>query len=140
MSESVTRRLREIAERGVERRARTAETREQAGLLIETLGWLHIAQRRWSSPDPFGGRDSTTAEALPQQSVGVLDRPQALIGDVLDQAQSLLEELDVREREHWNEDDDRILQCLMQVWAAAVRRGYTLQDLQKILQALDPPA
>jgi hypothetical protein len=140
VSRLVRRRLEELTRQGEARRRRTSEIRQEANLLLEKA-----RQRRWAHT-----RD--TAGISPQQSAPVfscetdekedpvLSQVRALLGgDVLDQTRALLQEVDTREREHWNDDDTRILACLEEAWAAAARRGYTLEDLQAVLRLLAPP-
>lgn len=140
MSRSVADRLSELMQLGEERRHRTLEIRQRSSLALE-----RVHHRQWDcrrrSTETLALRGTEIAEPEAGRGpAGILGQVQELFsGDVLDQAGRLLHELDVREREHWSEEDLRIFCCLEEAWMAAERKGYSLQDLQAVLRLLEPP-
>lgn len=139
MSTVVARRLREIAERGEARRRRISEIRRQSDLLMDAVHRLrceHCQQVGWGTATAV--MPGVPVDTPPQNDA--LDRVVAPTDSgVLGQVQQLLREIDIRERDHWNEDDTLILICLQSALAAAIRKGYALQELQAILDGLKPP-
>lgn len=140
MSSFVTRRLAELAEQGKARRRRTSEIKQRANLLLEKAR-QRTYEYAWDTTRSSPQQSASISSAEPdEQEDAVLSQVRALPGgDVLDQTQALLQEMDFREREHWNDDDAQILVCLEKAWSAAARRGYTLEDLQAVLRLLAPP-
>ena len=139
MSAVVARRLQEIAEQGETRRRRISEIRQQSSLLVDEVQRLRSEHDRpvvWSTPAAVMRRlpvDSHNRNDTPDQVAVPID------GDVLSQVQQILHEIDTQEREHWNEDDTFILICLQSALAAAMRKGYALQEVRAILDGLKPP-
>lgn len=140
MSSTVTRRLAEMAERGRERRQRTGEIRQESLRLFEQV--RHVRPDASDAAGDSAGQERVVVARSdgPLEEGTVLGQVRALLGgDVLDQVQTVLCEADRRVMGQWNEDDTCILLCFEQVWAAAGRKGYTLEDLQKVLKSLEPP-
>lgn len=136
MSVEVTGRLRETARRGVEWRQRSLQIRCESSLLLDKVRELckeheeRLGNARVPGIGvPVDNRDRSGTHSLESTL------PSA---DVLAQVRHLLHEHDAREREHWTEDDTCILVHLREAWAAAGRKGYTLQDLRAILEGLSP--
>lgn len=135
MSAAIAERLHEIVERSEERRRRVSEIRRQSAELVD------IAQELRFDREPrvgFDDRRFAPADALecePDEPAFEEAGPSAPDG-VLDQVQRLLQEIAVRERDEWTDEDALILACLQGALAAATRKGYTLQELRAVLEAL----
>jgi hypothetical protein len=140
MSSSVQERLAELVHQGEVRRSRTHEIQRESRVLREAVQCLRQEPARRALPTAT--RPTKAAGARPRDSKPepILDQVRELLGgDVLQQVQSLLGELETREGGRWSEEDTHILLHVRQIWDAARRRGYTLQDLWAVLKGLEPP-
>lgn len=133
MSEVVALRLQEMAERQEERRGRVSEIRRESRALLHHLQELCAEFAGDSAPRAAGAppaADKCREDDLERPATGV-ER-----AGVLREVEHLLGEIDTRAREHWSEEDVVILVALHEVLAAAARKGYSLGELQALLERL----
>jgi len=137
---AVRERLDELAQRQTMRRRRTEQLVLEARLRLESVHHLYqhpcptiICQLPAESR---AGRGTALAPERTLPGTGEVSGS----GDVLNQVQSVLDEVDRWEKDHWTEDDDRLLLCLQEAWGAATRKGYTLEDVITLLRFLHRPS
>lgn len=139
MPSEISRFLAEVAERGVERRRRCAEIREESRVLLQRVGSL--GYRRVSSTGSLQQEREAdlTERPAPVPPVSRSGDTRLEVG-ILDEVQAFLRDMDEAVRDQWSEDDTRIVCSLQDAWRSARRKGYSLAELQVILAALARPA
>lgn len=136
MSTEISKRLSQLADERLTRRRRIDDVLRQSATAMERIGLLRSS---CAAATHAGGTVTVPLDCLaPSEYTEAFAEPGPVRPEpaVLDQVRAILGEMDTKIREFWSEDDRLLLQGLQQAVDAAARKGYSMHEVQAILEAL----